>query len=148
MEQKQLKQTEEALAEVYRNAQLAITSIVDIMPQVEDEEIKNELSFQHEEYERISAKAAMFARDKNIELKEPNIMKKAMMWGSIKMSTLTDNSRAHIAEMMTQGTVMGITALKRTASEMPLEGDPEIIALVDEMIKLEEQFEKKWKEYL
>ena len=148
MEQKQLKQTEEALAEIYRNAQLAITSIVDIMPQVEDEEIKNELSFQHEEYERISAKAAMLARDKNIELKEPNIMKKAMMWGSIKMSTLTDNSRAHIAEMMTQGTVMGITALKRTASEMPLEGDPEIIALVDEMIKMEEQFEKKWKEYL
>ena len=148
MEQKQLKQTEEALAEIYRNAQLAITSIVDIMPQVEDEEIKNELSFQHEEYERISAKAAMLARDKNIDLKEPNIMKKAMMWGSIKMSTLTDNSRAHIAEMMTQGTVMGITALKRTASEMPLEGDPEIIALVDEMIKMEEQFEKKWKEYL
>ena len=106
MENKHFKQTEEALAEIYRNAQLALTSIVDIMPQVEDEEVKNELTFQHEEYERFSAKAAMLAKDKNIELKEPNIMKKAMMWGSIKMSTLTDNTRAHIADMMVQGTVM------------------------------------------
>lgn len=148
MENKHFKQTEEALAEIYRNAQLALTSIVDIMPQVEDEEVKNELTFQHEEYERFSAKAAMLAKDKNIELKEPNIMKKAMMWGSIKMSTLTDNTRAHIADMMVQGTVMGINALRKTASEVSLEGDPEIISLLDEMIKAEEQFEKKWKEYL
>ena len=45
-------------------------------------------------------------------------MKKAMMWGSIKMSTLTDGSRAHIAEMMVQGTVMGITALRTTDFSM------------------------------
>ncbi len=148
MDNKHVKQTEEALAEIYRNAQLALTSISDILPQVEDEKVRNELTFQHEEYERFSAKAAMLARDKNIELKEPNLMKKAMMWGSIKMSTLTDNSRAHIADMMLQGTLMGITALRKTASEVPLDGDVEIVALLDEMIKAEEDFEKKWKEYL
>ena len=148
MDNKHVKQTEEALAEIYRNAQLALTSISDILPQVEDEKVRNELTFQHEEYERFSSKAAMLARDKNIELKEPNLMKKAMMWGSIKMSTLTDNSRAHIADMMLQGTLMGITSLRKTASEMPLDGDVEIISLLDEMIKAEEDFEKKWKEYL
>ena len=64
------------------------------------------------------------------------------------MSTLTDNSRAHIAEMMVQGTVMGITALRATAGELPAEGNDEIVALLDEMIKTEEEFEKKWKEYI
>lgn len=148
MENKPTKKTEEALAEIYRNAQLALVSISDILPSVDDEEVKTELHAQHEEYERFSAKAAMLARDMGLELKEPNPMKKAMMWGSIKMNTLTDNSRSHIADMMVQGTVMGVTSLRTTASELPVDGNDEIVALLNEMIKVEEQFEKKWKEYL
>ena len=148
MENKAIKKTEVALAEIYRNAQLALVSISDILPAVEDETVKNELHSQHEEYERFSAKAAMLARDMGLELKEPNPMKKAMMWGSIKMNTLTDNSRSHIAEMMVQGTVMGITALRATAGDVPVDGNDEILALLNEMIHKEEQFEEKWKEYL
>ena len=148
MENKPTKKTEEALAEIYRNAQLALVSISDILPSVEDEEVKNELHSQHEEYERFSAKAAMLARDMDLELKEPNPMKKVMMWSSIKMSTLTDNSRSHIADMMVQGTVMGINALRTTANDLPVDGNDEIISLLREMIQKEEQFEKKWKEYL
>lgn len=149
MEQQTRKKTEEALAEIYRNAQLALTSIADILPEVEeDEEIKTELHAQHEEYEKISARAAIIARDLDIELKEPNPMKKAMMWGSIKMNTMTDNSRTHIADMMVQGTVMGITALRKTAGELSENGDERIPALLEEMIKMEETFEEKWKEYL
>ncbi len=75
-------------------------------------------------------------------------MKKAMMWGSIKMNTLTDNSRAHIAEMMIQGTVMGITSLKTSLSELPKDDDEEITALLKDLIALEEEFEKKLKTFL
>lgn len=148
MENQKCKQTEEILAEIYRNAQLAIQSISDIMPQVDDEEIRDELTAQHEVYEQFSAKAAMLAKDKNLEVKEPNPFKKAMMWGSIKMNTLTDNSRAHIADMMVQGTVMGITALRSSASEACADGADDVLMLLNDMIKTEEQFEKKWKEYL
>ena len=148
MEHKDRKKTEEALSEIYRNAQLALQSISNILPQVEDEEVRAELLSQHEQYEQFSARASMLAKDRNIELKEPNPFKKAMMWGSIKMSTLTDNSRAHIADMMVQGTVMGNTSLRSSASELDPESDPEIYALMDEMLKMEEQLEKKWKEYL
>lgn len=143
------KKTEEALAEIYRNAQLALTSIANILPEVgEDERLKNELHAQHEEYEQFSAKACMLARDGDIEIKEPSPMKKAMMWGSIKMNTMTDNSRSHIAEMMLQGTVMGISALRKTAGELGENGDERIPALLEEMINREEEFEKIWKEML
>ena len=40
MENQKYKQTEEALAEIYRNAQLALVSISDILPSVEDEDVK------------------------------------------------------------------------------------------------------------
>ena len=141
------KHTEEGLAEIYRNAQLAITSISDVMPSLEegDETLREELIAQHEAYEQFSARAQMLARDLEIELKEPNPMKKVMMWGAIKMSTMTDNSRSHIAEMMAQGTVMGITALQRTQRELK-DGDERIFALFEEMIQKEEEFEKRWKE--
>lgn len=148
MENKDAKKTEEALAEIYRNAQLALVSITDILPAVEDEEVKTELHAQHEEYEHFSAKAAMLAKDMNIELKEPNPMKKAVMWGSIKMNTLTDNSRSHIADMMVQGTVMGVNALRTTINDLIDDGNEDIVALLREMIETEERFEKKWKEFL
>ena len=71
-----------------------------------------------------------------------------MMWGSIKMSTLTNNSREHIADMMLQGTVMGISALRTTESDYVAENEDEILSLLHEMITAEEEFEKKWKEFL
>ncbi|MBE5744982.1 MAG: hypothetical protein E7355_02475 [Clostridiales bacterium] len=148
MEDTNFKQTEEILSEIYRNAQLALQSIANILPQVEDDEVKNELSYQHEEYEKFSARAAMLAKDKGLELKEPNPFKKMMMWGSIKMNSMMDNSRAHIADMMLQGTLMGITALRKSQSETCIEGADDVLQLLDEMIAAEERFEKKWKEYL
>ena len=143
----QCKKDEEVLAEIYRNCQLALQSISNILPEAEDEEIKKEMESEHEGYEKISGKASVIAKNRGIELKEPNPMKKMMMWGSIKMNTLTDNSRAHIADMMVQGTVMGITALRKTAGELVGVCDERILSLLNEMIKSEEEFEKKWKSY-
>ncbi len=148
MDEQACKKPEEALSEIYRNSQLALQSISNILPAVENEKVKQELSRQHEAYEQFSAKASVLARDMGLELKEPNPMKKMMMWGSIKMSTLKDDSVSHIAEMMTQGTVMGITALRATANDLPVDGNDRILALLDEMIKAEEEFEKIWKGYL
>ena len=141
----ELKKSEEILAEVHRNCQLAIQSISNILPEVDDSDVKEELLRQHEVYEKICGKASILAKDKNIELKNPSPIKKAMMWSSIKMNTIKDNSRAHIAEMMTQGTVMGITSLKSSLGDMSSEGDDEIEQLARELLQSEEQFEKNWK---
>ena len=98
----EIKKSEEVLAEVHRNCQLALQSISDILPEAEDADVREELLKQHEEYEKIGGKAAIIAKNKNIDLKNPSPIKKAMMWSSIKMNTMKDNSRAHIAEMMTR----------------------------------------------
>lgn len=142
------KKCEEALAEIYRNANYAMQSIEDILPEVEHEGLKEEIRVQHDGYSQISAKAAKLAKDKGIEMKETGAIQKAMMWSSIKMSTMFDGSRNHIAEMMVRGTVMGITALRTTQSDLPIEPDPEIENLLQELIKLEEGYEKRLKEFL
>ena len=142
------KKSEEALAEIYRNANYAMVSIEDILPEVEHEGLKEELRIQHDGYSQVSAKAAKLAKDKGIEMKETSGFQKAMMKGSIKMSTMFDGSRNHIAEMMIKGTVMGITALKTTQSELPIEPDKEIEGLMTELLELEERYEKRLKEFL
>ena len=143
----QCKKDEEVLAEIYRNSQLALQSISNALPETEDEELRKEMQSQHEGYEKISGKACVIAKNRGIELKEPNPMKKMMMWGSIKMNTLTDGSRAHVAEMMIQGTVMGITSLKTTQGKAEC-NDEEICSLLSEMIAMEEKYEKRLKTYL
>ena len=78
----QKKSDREILAEIYRNAQLAITSISDIMPAVGEGDIREEIMREHEEYEKICSKAAKIALKYDVDLKEPNPIKKAIRGGS------------------------------------------------------------------
>ena len=142
------KKSEEALSEIYRNTNLAMQSIEDILPEVDHEGMSKELRSQHEGYSQISSKAAKVAKDKGVELKEPGLFKKAMMWSSIKMSAMMDGSKNHIAEMMIRGTVMGITALRTTQTDLPINPDPEVEKLLSELIDLEENYEQRLKEFL
>ncbi len=142
------KKSEEALAEIYRNTNLAMQSIEDILPEVDHEGMSKELRSQHEGYSQIGSKAAKIAKDKGVVLKEPGVFKKAMMWSSIKMSAMMDGSKNHIAEMMIRGTVMGITALRTTQTDLPINPDPEVEKLLSELIDLEEDYERRLKEFL
>jgi tRNA A-37 threonylcarbamoyl transferase component Bud32 len=144
----EVKSDSEILAEIYRNAQLGLESISDILPEIEDEDIKEEILHEHEEYERICSEAAELAHLKGIEVKEPSMMKKTMMKSAIKMNTVADNSAQHIAQMMIKGTVTGITSLKTSLTDGEKTMDAEIKALLSDLISVEERFEKKLKSYL
>jgi len=146
MEQK--KNDSEIVAEIYRNAQLAITSISDIMPSIEDGDIREEVMREHEEYEKICSKAAKLALKYDIDLKEPSPIKKAMMWSAIKLGAANDNSSQNIAQMMIRGTVTGVTSLKTSLTDGGKKMDAEVKKLLTELIALEEGFEKKLKTFL
>ncbi len=143
-----IKQDSEILAEIYRNAQLALTSISDILPEIDDVGIKEEILRQHEEYERICGEAAHLAHKFDFELKSPGPVKKAMMWSAIKMGTANDNSAQNIAQMMIRGTVTGLTSLKTSLTDGGQHMDEEIKKLLCELIDLEEGFEEKLKTFL
>ncbi len=143
-----LKKDSEIIAEIYRNAQLALTSISDILPEVDDVAIKEEILRQHEEYEKVCSKAAELAHKFDVDVKEPNPMKKAMMWSAIKMGTANDNSPQNIAQMMIRGTVNGITSLRTSLTDGSKFMDEEVKSLLTELIELEEGFEEKFKAFL
>ncbi len=144
----ELKKDSEIIAEIYRNAQLALTSISDILPEVDDVHIKEEILRQHEEYEKVCSEASALAHKFDVELKEPNPVKKAMMWSAIKMGAANDNSAQNIAQMMIRGTVTGITSLRTSFTDGEKFMDPEVKKLLTDLIDLEEGFEEKLKSFL
>ena len=117
------------------------------MPSVDDESLKVELKEQYEGYERVIGEISTFMAENNITPKDVNPLKKAMLWSSIKMKTMFDNSKNQIAEMMIKGTVMGITeltAMKNEGTNLS-EGVLEKVIL---LLELEENYNERLKKYL
>ena len=138
---------EKAINDVYKNAHIALQSISDILPSVDDEGLKVELKEQYEGYERVIGEISTFMAENNITPKDVNPLKKAMLWSSIKMKTMFDNSKNQIAEMMIKGTVMGITeltAMKNEGTNLS-EGVLEKVIL---LLELEENYNERLKKYL
>ena len=136
-----------AINDVYKNAHLALQSISDILPAVEDDEFKKELREQYEGYEKTIGEISTYMAEKGVEPKDVNFFKKAMMYGSIKMKTAVNNSRNQIADMMIKGTVMGIselTAMKNENTNL----DQDVLNFVEKLLALEEEYEQRLKKFL
>ena len=136
-----------AINDVYKNAHIALQSISDLLPSVDGDGIKDELKEQYEGYEKIIGEISTFMAEQGLEPKDINPFKKAMMWSGIKMYTMFDNSRTHVAEIMIKGTVMGITEL--TAMKNESENlDDEVLKFLDDLLTLEEEYEQRLKKFL
>ena len=136
-----------AILDVYKNAHIALQSISNVLPAVKDEELLKELKEEYDGYEKIIGKISSFMVERGIERKDINPFKKAMLWSSIKMKTIMDNSRNQIAEMMINGTVMGINELTAMKNEKDTLSD-EILPLIEELLALEESYEQRLKKFL
>ena len=136
-----------AITDVYKNAHIALQSISDLLPAVEEEDIKNELKDEYEGYEKLIGEISSFMAQNYVEPKDVNPFKKAMLWSSIKMKTMFNNSRNQVAEMMINGTVMGINELTAMKNE-GVNLDEGVKSYLDKLLELEENYEQRLKKYL
>lgn len=136
-----------AINDVYKNAHIALQSISDLLPSVDGDGIKDELKEQYEGYEKAIGEISTFMAEQDLEPKDINPFKKAMMWSGIKMNTMFDNSRTHIAEIMIKGTVMGITELTAMKNESD-NLDDNVLKYLDDLLTLEEEYEQRLKKFL
>ena len=136
-----------ALNDTYKNAHIALQSISDLLPDVKDNELKEELKTEYEGYENFMSELNAYMEENDIERKDINFFKKAMLWSSIKMKTIIDDSRNQIAEMMLNGTVMGInelTAMKNEGENF----DPKVTEFIEKLLTLEEDYEQRLRKFL
>lgn len=136
------------IGEVYRNASIALQSISDVMPEIENEDLRAEIQSEYEGYEKFISELTGYMKEKGYEIKDIGNMKKVMMWSAIKMNTAFDSTHSHIAEIMIKGTVMGITELTKIINETKCLTDEKAMDYAKRLLELEEEYEKRLKKHL
>ena len=135
-----------ALNEMFQNAHIAMQSISNLSPKVEDNDVKEELLSEYEQYENFISELSAFMTEIGLKPEDIGVMKKAMLWGAIKMKTLTGADKSKVAEMMIKGATMGITELTSLKNDGKL--DEKTVEFLDKLLKIEESSIERLKTFL
>lgn len=138
----------EALVSLYKNAHIALQTISDIIKEVSDENMRGELADEYDGYEKYIGKLSSYMKETSTDTKDINPLKKAVMFASVKMNTLTDDSASHVAELMIKGTVMVITELHELLNGCGDKISETVRNLAKELTELEESYEERLKKFL
>lgn len=137
----------ELLISIYQNTSTAMQSINDLVKKTYDKRFKDLLNAQYSRYDKFQAKIEKLAHKEGVELKDNNWFEKAKLWSSVQMSTLTDDSTRHLAELMLVGTVMGTLTCYKNKVDYKNASTP-ALELLQELEKMEEANFDELKKYL
>ncbi len=137
-----------ALDEINKGACMGMDAIHFILDKVKDEEFKKTLELEYNKYKDISNKIEKMYPEYNDTDKphETSTMNKAMTWYGIEMKTLMDDSNSKIAELLMQGTNMGIIEGRKILNNKDL--DKKVHEIVQEYVTMQEDSVEKIKTYL
>ena len=135
------------LDELNKGACMGKDAIDFIRKKVTDENLKKELDIQYGKYEDITNKISeCYPNYSEKEPHETSVMNKAMTWYGIEMKTMVDDSTSKLAELLMQGTNMGIIEGRRLLNQK--DTDPQIESIVKEYVDMQEEAVEALKKYL
>lgn len=101
------------LQEIYRCSRMAVDSIEYVKKFAEEASITELLNVQRAGYVAVSDEVEKRAAERNENVTATQIKEKAMLFGGIMMNALSEKTTSKLAEMMIQGTNMGIISLQK-----------------------------------
>jgi len=142
-----MKEKLNVLDELNKGSCMGVDAIDFILDKVEDNDFKKVLCDQKDEYEKMTDKIGeLYEEYSDDEPHETSGMNKAMTWMNVEMRTMTDHTTSKLAELMLQGTNMGIIEGRRLLNNKS--GDEKIDKLVEEYVNMQEKFVEILKKYL
>lgn len=135
------------LDELNKGACMGMDAIHFILDKVEDDHFKQILETQYAQYQSIATKISeLYPEYSNKEPHDTSAMNKAMTWYNIEMKTLTDKSNSKIAELLLQGTNMGIIEGRKLLNHKST--DDQVNSLVQAYVDMQEEAVEKLKQFL
>ena len=135
------------LDELSKGCFMGMDALNYILEKVDDKIFREVLENQYEDYKKVSEKIEEIYPDySSKEPHETSKANKAMTWYTVQMKTITDSSTSKLAEILLQGTNMGIIEGRKLLNNK--EADKRIISLIDEYIKMQEKAVEKLKKFL
>lgn len=134
------------LDEVNKGACMGMDAIKVILEKVKDEALEKELNRQYREYKKTVEKIEEIYPTNLKEPHETNAMNKVMTWYGIEMRTFMDDSTSKIAEILLQGTNMGIIEGRRLLNNN--DTHDEVNDILEDFVEMQEEAVEKLKEFL
>ena len=119
------------LDELNKGACMGMDAINFILDKVEDKNFKQILKEQYNEYKKISDKICeLYPEYSEDTPHETNVVNKAMTWYGIQMKTLTDQSNSKVAELLLEGTNMGIIEGRKLLNHKSTDSDVQLLPII------------------
>ncbi len=135
------------LDELNKGATMGMDAIKFVLEKVKDNDFESLLKKQYEKYNEISEDInELYQNYSDKDPHETNTMTKAMTWYGIEMKTITDSSTSKLAELLVQGTNMGIIEGRRILNNKEMDKDIEKIA--KKYVAMQENSLEELKKYL
>ena len=138
----------EMLNFIYQNSQMGVETLNQLIPMIDNEAFKKRIEAQLKEYEQIHEEAKKLLNRHGYDEKGIGALEKIMAYLMIDMKTLMDKSSSHIAEMLIQGSNMGIIDAVKRINQYEKEAEKEVTALMKRLLKFEENTVERLKEAL
>lgn len=137
----------DVLDELHKGCDMGMDAIKLVLDKAEGKEFKKILKEQYNDYEEIADEIEeIYADYSERKPHEAGVMTKAMTWYGIQMNTLADKSNSKLADLLSQGTNMGIIEGRKLLNHK--DSSKEIEALVKKYIKVQEHSIEKLKDFL
>lgn len=113
------------LQEIYHGAKMGDSAIRLLLPKVDNARFRSDLQTQFRQYQTTASNAEEQMKALGRCPKEVTGGEQAMLWASVKGGTLCNRETSHLAELMIQGSNMGIISLTKALNSFapPAQGD-------------------------
>lgn len=138
----------ELLNYIYQNAQMGVETLGQLLEIAEDADFREVLKKQQEAYWKFYKRAGDMLNDNGFDEKGLNTFEKIRTYLMITGKTMKDRSVSAIAEMLINGSTMGIVEAQKQLHRYEGEAEKDICDLMENLKKTEEENVEKLKKYL
>lgn len=137
------------LQAVYKNVKMGGDSLLTLMSKAKDEELKSAMTVQLSVYEAFASRAAKLLAEEGVKPEEESaVTKLTSKWG-MAMNTMMDSTTSHLAEMIIEGTTMGVNdMIKQLREKENSDASEAAMRLARDVCAFEEKTVEQMKAYL
>ena len=137
------------MSEIYKNTKMGADAIINLLPHVRDDSLRSSMTRQLDGYEKYASRAATHLESEGVTPKEESWFARLSARIGMAFNTMLDDSGSHIAEMMVEGSNMGITDLVKLLNHYESVGEAdEAVRLAHEVVAFEQHNLEVMKRYL
>ena len=135
------------LKEICKGVKMGMDAVSYVSDKVQEPNLKDALTHEYSMYNNILTKVNNAFKNYNEVPNDYKLTNKAMLWYGIQINTLKDTSNPKIAELLIQGTNMGIIEGRKLLNHNK-DLDKETDNLLNDFVKFQEESVEKLKNFL